>query len=49
MGTMGEEKMIGRSQRRREDERFLLGRGRFVDDIAAAGVLQGEVHAQDQR
>ena len=33
----------GRSRRRLEDERFLTGRGRFVDDIAAAGQLFGHV------
>jgi carbon-monoxide dehydrogenase large subunit len=31
--------MIGQSPRRREDERLLAGRGRFVDDIRLPGVL----------
>ncbi len=31
--------MIGRSVRRVEDRRFVTGRGQFVDDIAAPGVL----------
>jgi carbon-monoxide dehydrogenase large subunit len=33
----------GRSRRRLEDERFLTGRGRFVDDIAVPGQLFGHV------
>jgi carbon-monoxide dehydrogenase large subunit len=32
---------IGRSLRRLEDERFLTGQGRFVDDIAVPGQLHG--------
>ncbi|HJZ70670.1 MAG TPA: hypothetical protein VKE51_02965, partial [Vicinamibacterales bacterium] len=31
--------MIGQSPRRREDERLVTGRGRFVDDIAPASCL----------
>jgi aerobic carbon-monoxide dehydrogenase large subunit len=31
--------VIGQSPRRREDERLVTGRGRFVDDIAPAGCL----------
>jgi carbon-monoxide dehydrogenase large subunit len=31
--------MIGQSPRRKEDERLLTGRGRFVDDIALLGLL----------
>jgi aerobic carbon-monoxide dehydrogenase large subunit len=34
---------IGRSLRRLEDERFLTGRGRYVDDIAVPGELHGLV------
>ncbi len=34
---------IGRSLRRLEDERFLTGQGRFVDDIAVPGQLHGVV------
>jgi carbon-monoxide dehydrogenase large subunit len=34
---------IGRSLRRLEDERFLTGQGRYVDDIAAPGQLHGVV------
>src|SRR5262249_5291958 len=34
---------IGRSLRRLEDERFLTGRGRYVDDIAVPGQLHGIV------
>ena len=30
--------MIGQSPRRKEDERLVTGRGRFIDDIAPAGV-----------
>lgn len=32
---------LGRSRRRLEDERFLTGRGRFVDDIEEPGQLYG--------
>jgi aerobic carbon-monoxide dehydrogenase large subunit len=35
--------MIGRSLRRFEDARFLRGKGRFVEDIDAAGQLHGVV------
>ena len=31
--------MIGRSPRRKEDERLITGRGRFIDDIAPPGVV----------
>jgi len=31
--------MIGQSPRRKEDERLLTGRGRFIDDIAIPGLL----------
>ena len=31
--------MIGQSPRRKEDERLLTGRGRFVDDIVLPGLL----------
>jgi carbon-monoxide dehydrogenase large subunit len=31
--------MIGQSPRRKEDERLVTGRGRFIDDIAPAGLL----------
>ena len=31
--------MIGQSPRRKEDERLLLGRGRFVDDVRLPGLL----------
>jgi aerobic carbon-monoxide dehydrogenase large subunit len=34
---------IGRSLRRLEDERFLTGRGRYVDDLAVPGQLHGVV------
>jgi aerobic carbon-monoxide dehydrogenase large subunit len=34
---------IGRSLRRLEDERFLTGQGRYVDDIAVPGQLLGVV------
>ena len=37
------DKMIGRSLRRLEDARFLLGRGRYVADIDVAGALHGHV------
>lgn len=30
---------VGRSLRRREDVKFLTGRGRYVDDIALPGML----------
>src|SRR5258705_11022286 len=30
---------VGRSLRRREDMKFLTGRGRYVDDIALPGML----------
>ena len=31
--------MIGQSPRRKEDERLITGRGRFIDDIAPPGLL----------
>ena len=31
--------MIGQSPRRKEDERLVVGRGRFVDDIQLPGLL----------
>ena len=31
--------MIGQSPPRKEDERLVTGRGRFIDDIAPAGAL----------
>jgi carbon-monoxide dehydrogenase large subunit len=34
---------LGRSRRRVEDERFLLGQGRYVDDMRVAGQLHGLV------
>ena len=34
---------IGRSLRRLEDQRFLTGQGRYVDDIAVPGQLHGVV------
>src|ERR1700746_2547472 len=37
------ESSIGRSLRRLEDERFLTGVGRYVDDIDAPGQLHGFV------
>jgi len=42
--------MIGRSPRRKEDERLLVGRGRFVDDIRLPGLLHAafvrSIHAR---
>ncbi len=43
MGETRQEKMIGRSLRRREDERFLIGRGRYVANIAVPDALHGYV------
>jgi carbon-monoxide dehydrogenase large subunit len=37
------EKQIGRSVRRLEDARFLIGQGRYVDDIARSGELHAHV------
>jgi aerobic carbon-monoxide dehydrogenase large subunit len=37
------DKQIGRSLRRREDRRFLLGQGRYVADIDVDGQLHGHV------
>ena len=37
------EKHIGRSVRRLEDSRFLVGRGRYVADIAGTTDLHGHV------
>ena len=37
------ENQIGRSVRRLEDVRFLLGQGRYVDDIARSGELHAHV------
>ncbi len=42
MNTDGEGE-IGRSRRRLEDQRFLIGQGRFLDDIDASGQLHGIV------
>ena len=33
----------GRSRRRVEDDRFLRGQGRFLDDLPQAGALHGYV------
>ena len=38
-----QEKLTGRSIRRVEDQRFLTGRGRYVDDIESPGCLWGHV------
>ena len=35
---------VGRSMRRREDRKFLTRRGRYVDDIALAGMLYLAIH-----
>ena len=35
--------MIGRSLRRLEDERFLTGAGRYIDDIILPGMLHAVV------
>ena len=47
MGNSSRQKMIspmiGRSLRRLEDQRFLTGRGRYVDDIVVADCLHGHV------
>jgi len=31
--------VIGQSPRRKEDQRLITGRGRFIDDIAPSGVV----------
>jgi carbon-monoxide dehydrogenase large subunit len=46
MGNSSQQKMIpmiGQSLRRLEDQRFLTGRGRYVDDIVVADCLYGHV------
>ena len=43
MGNSSQQKMIGRSVRRLEDGRFLVGKGRYVADIAVAACLHGYV------
>jgi carbon-monoxide dehydrogenase large subunit len=43
MGNSEPEKVIGRSIRRVEDERFLTGRGRYLADIACPDALWGHV------
>src|SRR3954471_6180383 len=43
MGNSEAEKVIGRSIRRLEDERFLTGRGRYLADIACPDALWGHV------
>ncbi len=43
MAQHEQEKVIGRSIRRVEDQRFLTGRGRYVDDIASPDCLWGHV------
>src|SRR6185503_6701666 len=43
MTKIEQEKGIGRSIRRVEDQRFLTGRGRYVDDIASPDCLWGHV------
>ena len=40
---MPHEKEIGRSRLRLEDERFLTGKGRYVDDVDEASQLYGHV------
>ena len=40
---MSSENLVGRSVRRLEDSRFLLGRGRYLADIDLAGELHGHV------
>jgi carbon-monoxide dehydrogenase large subunit len=42
MKPVQDDRMVGKSVRRREDPRLLTGRGRFVDDIELPGML----HAQ---
>ena len=37
------EQLLGRSINRLEDERFVQGRGRYVDDLPAPGALHGVV------
>src|SRR5690242_9425267 len=36
-------RLVGRSMRRVEDERFLTGRGRYVEDVAPAGQAHAHV------
>src|SRR5205809_6354325 len=43
MTAREQEKLIGRSIRRLEDERFLTGRGRYLADIACPDALWGHV------
>ena len=43
MTGIEQEKLTGRSIRRVEDQRFLTGRGRYVDDIESPGCLWGHV------
>ncbi|MEI7873444.1 MAG: xanthine dehydrogenase family protein molybdopterin-binding subunit [Alphaproteobacteria bacterium] len=43
MNDEHDDKRIGRSVRRLEDARFLLGRGRYVEDIDAGGALHAYV------
>jgi len=43
MTRIEQEKLTGRSIRRVEDQRFLTGRGRYVDDIESPGCLWGHV------
>ena len=43
MVRIEQEKLSGRSIRRVEDQRFLTGRGRYVDDIESPGCLWGHV------
>jgi carbon-monoxide dehydrogenase large subunit len=43
MAQREQEKVIGRSIRRVEDQRFLTGQGRYVDDIASPDCLWGHV------
>ena len=40
---------IGQAVRRVEDQRFLTGQGRYVDDIALSGMCHGINRSEERR
>src|SRR5438093_12942833 len=38
MATVAEERLFGKSIKRREDPRFITGRGQYVDDVKLPGM-----------
>src|SRR5438128_11331634 len=38
MATVAEERLVGKAIKRREDPRFITGRGQYVDDVKLPGM-----------